>query len=350
MDTSADARSRSPSVGSGVFGLRAWGTSRCYLLPNGRRRCLLGTSHDCDVTVLDPKILSVHAQLTRERKLWLIRALGEDAELWCDGARLKVFSLEPGAEVTVGQTTLIAEDDGWRNLRAFCARILGWDGKQTLAVDHALRSIRMSLTHRAPLVLRGDEDMVPIAWALHKRVLGVDRPFIVCDPRRRDSDATVRSAESRSTVAAALKAAIGGSLVVRTRRLPQGFSALLAKVAEPSANMQLIVCQDRSEMISPWASPIAVPPLTTRRQDLPRIITEYAQDAILELGVPAYSFQREHYSWITEYAAGSLDEIEKATLRRLAVATTKSMERAGEVLGMSAASLVRWLGRRRLGP
>jgi hypothetical protein len=58
----------------------------------------------------------------------------------------------------------------------------GWSDER--AVDLALRSLALALDYRAALVLCGDGDLVPIAWALHRHTLGADRPFIVCDPRR----------------------------------------------------------------------------------------------------------------------------------------------------------------------
>jgi hypothetical protein len=301
------------------------------------------------VRLSDPRVLPVHAQLTRERQRWLIRALGDVPGLLRDGARNNVFSLEPGVEIGVGRTTLIAEDERWMALRGFCARMLGWDRERRTAIDHALRSIRMSLTHRSPLLLRGDFDMVPIARALHRRMLGADRPFIVCDPHRREGKETVRSAANYQTGMSAARAATGGSLCVRARRLPREFPALLTRLREPGAGVQLIVCLDREEVASFLGAPIAVPALTTRAQDLPRIIDEYARDAIAILGAPATSFQPDDHRWVLENAAASLLDIEKATLRGVALRSSSNLSRAAARLGMAAVSLSRWLDRRNPG-
>ena len=75
-------------------------------------------------------------------------------------------------------------------------------------VDQALRSVRMGATRHAALVLCGDDDLVPIARALHRRSRGPERPFIVCDPRRHQSKETVRSAENHVMGLEALAAAI----------------------------------------------------------------------------------------------------------------------------------------------
>jgi hypothetical protein len=58
-------------------------------------------------------------------------------------------------------------------LRAFLARVLGWSDER--AVELALRSLALALDHRAALVLCGEGDMVPIAWALHRRTLGAGK-------------------------------------------------------------------------------------------------------------------------------------------------------------------------------
>ena len=101
------------------------------------------------------------------------------------------------------------------SLHGFLSRLLGWTN--TDAVDQAIRSIELAVGHHAHLVLRGPGDLVPIARALHRRTIGADRPFIVCDPRRRDVPASVRSPANRDSGVVAFEAARGGSLCVRIR-------------------------------------------------------------------------------------------------------------------------------------
>ena len=76
-------------------------------------------------------------------------------------------------------------------LRAFLARILGWSNE--IAVEHALRSIELSKSFHTALVLLGDDDAVALAMALHRRIIGADRPFVVSNPRRADLPATMRA-------------------------------------------------------------------------------------------------------------------------------------------------------------
>jgi hypothetical protein len=326
--------------------LREWASERCHLLSVTALRCSLGTQEDCAVRLSDADVFPLHARLSRERRQWMLRALGDTACIWCDGTRITLCSLAPGMEIRVGHTTLIVEDRWWITLRAFCARLLGWGSDRMLAVDQALRSIRMCLTHRAPLLLRGDSDMVPIAQALHRRVLGADRPFIVCDPRRRQHRASVRSPASYKTVAAAAQAAFDGALCVRSRRLPPDLAALRAWLADTDVNVRLMVCLDRAVPSTMLPASIDVPSLSTRVSDLPRIIDEYAHDAIAALGSPVTSFGPGDHDWVLAHATTSLPEIEKATLRRVALRSSSNLSRAAARLGMAPVSLSRWLTRR----
>jgi len=74
---------------------------------------------------------------------------------------------------------------GEGDLHGFVARLVGWT--RAKEIEQALVSIRLAVARSAHLVLRGAGDMVPIAYALHRRTLGTDKPFVVCDPRRGDT-------------------------------------------------------------------------------------------------------------------------------------------------------------------
>src|SRR5512138_999549 len=90
-------------------------------------------------------------------------------------------------------------------IRRFLARLIGWTSVRP--VELALRSVELAVEHRAALVVCGTGDMVPIAWALHRRVLGAERPFVVCDPRRGNTPASVRSPANHESGVAAFDAA-----------------------------------------------------------------------------------------------------------------------------------------------
>jgi hypothetical protein len=128
-------------------------------------------------------------------------------------------------------------------LRAYLGRLLGW--ANTGAIDHALRSIALAREHRAQLVLCGQGDLMPLAHGLHRRAFGGDAPFIVCDPRRGNTPASVRSPANVVDAAAAFNAAVGGSLCIRRRRPPHGFSSLVDQL-RGSDDVQYICLEEDS--------------------------------------------------------------------------------------------------------
>jgi len=237
-------------------------------------------------------------------------------------------------------------------LRCFCARILGWSKERAPDIEHALRSIHLAITHRAALVLLGDSDLVSVAHALHCRIIGAERPFVVCDPRRLDVPATARSPMNQEHGADAFQSARGGTLCLRRRRVPHDLAALLALVRSATADVQLVICAEARFYTDPLLAlpvPILVPPLSERASELPRIVDEYALDAITELGADAACFTDGDRGWVMEHAA-TLSAIEKTTLRLVALKTSSSVHRAAKRLGMSAMALGQWLSRRRVPP
>src|SRR6185295_13379571 len=125
-------------------------------------------------------------------------------------------------------------------LRAFLARILGWSGERAQAIEQALRSLHLSVTHRAALVLLGDTDLVSIAQALHRLTVGAG-PFVLCNPRRGNTGASVRAPVNRESGVDALRAAFGGSLCILQARTPRDLALLAAMVRDPDVSVQIIV-------------------------------------------------------------------------------------------------------------
>ena len=243
---------------------------------------------------------------------------------------------------------MLASDDA--ALRGFCARILGWTNDAT--IDHAIHSLDLATDHHAALVLLGETDLVPIARALHRRVLGADRPFVVCDPRRHDGAESVRSPVNYGTGVAAFDAAVGGSLCVLARRPPRDFSSVVARIRATNV-VQLIVCADRRFDAHPFLTlpvPIRVPSLRVRTDELPRIVDEYAKDAVAELGVLRGDFTAAARQWVLKNAPLTLAEIEKATLRLVAIRASRNINDAAGRLGITRVSLMRWIDRRDLPP
>jgi len=351
VSTRTDVAASEWSIDDQVMRLRMWGTDMIRPLPwPPVTDCTVGAAEDCALRLDDPsgRISRIHARLIHDQTRWLLRDLGSKNGVRLDGARRTEIVLEPGIEIGIGGLTLIAESRRSVALRGFLARLLGWRSDRTEVVDHALRSIRMAATRRVPLVLCGDGDLVPTARSIHRRALG-DRPFVVCDPRRRQTRATVRSAENHETGMAALAAAQGGTLCVRSRRLPRDFTDVIAALRDPDARVQLMVCAGSpDDGRRHLAVPIAIPSLAGRRAEIDRIIAEYAEDAVTDLAAPRGSFLREDHGWVREYAMSSLPEIEKATLRLVALRDSRNLTAAAARLGMAPVSLARWIGRRKM--
>ncbi|HET7501826.1 MAG TPA: FHA domain-containing protein [Kofleriaceae bacterium] len=347
-----------------VVRLREWGSERIHVLPASSPAMSSPTSPispgdlwlvrteptgALELTEQPAPASCRHALLSCTEGRWSISDLGTGDGLQQDGARRAEIALEPGIELRVAGTTLIAESQRSIDLRRFCSRILGWAPDRAHVVDRALRSIRLGATRRAALVLCGDHDVVPIACGLHRRTLGAERPFIVCDPRRSDTAASVRSPVNYESGMAALEAASGGTLCARRSRLPRDFAAVVARLRETDAGVQLMIGADLDDADHAFLAvpaPIQVPPLRDRRGEIVRIIDEYAIDAIAELGASALSFTDADRQWVIKHAAISLPEIEKATLRLVALKTSVSMGSAARRLGMAPISLSRWIGRR----
>ncbi|HEY0254159.1 MAG TPA: FHA domain-containing protein [Kofleriaceae bacterium] len=332
-----------------VTRLREWGTDTvCELGPS---EITIGADETCTLRLDDPagRISRRHAELVRSDARWLLRDCGSKNGLRIDGARQLECQLRPGAEIGIGPRTLIAESDRSLVLRGFLSRMLGWHGDRIAAVDHALRSLRTAAAHRGSLVLCGDGDLVPIAHALHRVTLGTDRPFIVCDPRRRRGKATVRAAANFESGMEALAAAAGGSLCVRGYRLPKDFHRVIDALRTPAWRVQLIVCSPGAEDHSQFfAVPITVPPLASRLDEIDRIVDEYAGDALRDLDAPRELFTAADRTWVRTYSAKSLPDIEKGAIRLVSLHLSRNLSEAAERLGMAPVSLSRWIGRRTL--
>jgi len=135
---------------------------------------------------------------------------------------------------------------------------------------------------------------------------------------------------------------------VRRRRLPADFPSAVPLLRDATAAVQLIVCAEPSFDSHPLATrpaPVVVPPIQERASELSRIVDAYALDAIPTLG-DGWFFDEER-AWVLQHDAGSLAEIETATLRLVALRQARSIAEAAERLAMSAGALRHWLHKRR---
>jgi hypothetical protein len=152
----------------------------------------------------------------------------------------------------------------------------------------------------------------------------------------------------------ALAEAAGGTLCVWRRDQPDDFDEVASAVQGPYAKALLMVCahappkgNDVASRIVTSVRSIYLSPLSNRPRELRRIIDAYAADAIAELGggwlAPA------DWEWIEQNASGSLELIDMATRRIIALnLCDEGVTRAAKLLSMSHGSLSDWLARRTL--
>jgi len=358
--TATDADVPKRSLDDLVVQLRAWGTDTPHVLPPpsapGGVELTIGAAEVSSIQLQDPsgQVSRLHARLVQAATpghvpTWRLDDLASKNGLRLDGARCRAIELTAGDEIGIGGLTLIAESARSIALRGFLRRLLVWRTDRLAVVDHALRALRRAATRRSALVLCGDGDLVPIARAIHRRAFGADRPFIVCDPRLRAHEATVRSPTSYAAGLPAFAAATGGSLCARSLRLPHDFPRVVAALRAPSSPVRLLICAPTAAAFDrDRAVPITVPALGTRSEELDHIITEYADEAIAELDATRTGFLPADRDWVRMHAAASVPDLEKATRRLVAIRASRTVSAAAARLGMAPVSLSRWIGRRTL--
>ena len=348
IGTRSDPAAQRWAIDDGVTQLRLWGTEIVYPLKAGQEPTI-GASDVCPIRIEDPsgQVSRTHARVVGAQSGWNVRDLESKNGVYIDGTQCREGLLVPGTELGIGDVILIAESRQLIALRGFLARLIGWGDRQE--VDRALRMVRLAATRHTPLVLSGEGDLVPIALSLHTHVQGHEKPFILCDPRRRRGDADVRSVANYKDPRHALRAAIGGSLCLLRRRLPPDASVVLAEIRRSRPRVQLIICahgnaRGLAELLV--ADPIVIPPLAGRAHELDRIISEYATEAMRELGAARSTFTEREHEWVRTHAASTLTEIEKGTRRLVALRAAGTPHNAAARLGMAPVSLIRWIGRR----
>jgi hypothetical protein len=232
-------------------------------------------------------------------------------------------------------------------LREFCCRLLGWSDERVGLVDEAMHDLLAATVRGRPIALRGEFDLVPIAYALHLRLLGSDYPFVVCDPRMYEGEGSVRTPPNRRTGLLALEAAMGGSVCVRSRRLPPDFDLFRAKFRESEPIAMIFVCLHGEDQVRDLlCRPLHIPSLAERASESDRLVYGAFDDAAVMLGVRRLQLSPHMRQVIFDHV-GSFADLEKTALRLAALASARNPSQAAARLGMAAVSMMRWLYRRR---
>ena len=329
--------------------LREWRTNNIHQLPAKDGEAIIGAADGCWIQVQDSitRVSRQHAKLTYDHASarWFISDLHSKNGTFLEGARRMSFPIEPGTEIGIGGVTLVAESPLLCILRELLARLIGWAEERRADVDLALRAVRKAATRRESLLICGDGDLVSVAKLLHRHSLGHQRPFIVCDPRRkRRAPKAGRSVANYDEGMAALAAATGGTLCIWRDRQPKDFPDVRAALKDPASRVQLVVCTRALPHEPDITSQIVLPPLAHRTSELNRVIDAYAVDAVVALDG---AFSASDRDWVRQYASESLDKIETATRRLVAIrGADGSVSRAANQLRMAHSSLSTWLARR----
>ena len=233
-----------------------------------------------------------------------------------------------------------------RELRVFCRRLLGSSEARSVQVEDAVDGVLTAVARGMPIALRGASDLVPVAYALHRRILGADRPFVVCDPRRREGEGSVRAPPSRRTVALAVEAAMDGSICLRSRRLPADFDRLRESVRDAAPFPTVFVCLHGDDRVRDLlCRPLEIPPLAARASESHRLLQEALDEAATALGTGRLRLPHQARQGVLERVA-SFAELEKTALRIVALASARNPSRAAVRLRIAPVSLTRWLHRR----
>jgi len=227
------------------------------------------------------------------------------------------------------------DDEGRRerDVRNVCERIYGWSDDQATLVDDTTNALLSTADRCGVIALRGKGDLVPTAHTIHRRLVGADRPFVVCDPRRANREASARSAANRKTSADALRVGAGGSVCIRLRRLPSDYH-LLAPSRRMTDGTQLFVCLSGDDrVVDMLCPPIRIPSLT-QRSDLGRLVSECLADATRDLGVRSMRIPRQMHEAVLRHAT-MLADLEKVTLRIAALKSAPNTTMAAAWLGMN---------------
>jgi len=328
--------------------LRFWGTDRTIDLPNpiAGAEWVIGASSTNWLPLQDPThfVSRRHAQLVHHEGRWRIEDLGSKNGTWEDGARRDIIALTPGVEIGIGIYRLIAESPRTIELRALLARMIGYSPSRFGTIDRALRSLREASMLRTPLLLTGEGDLIAIARRLHRAVVGTSMPFVVADPRRREHAKRHRGPVKYSSGVEALEAAAGGMLCVWEKRPPGDFSEVLTRLVDPDCRVRLLICARTTQSLG--MAEIRIPSLSTREIELDRVIKEYASDAIDLLRAHPSSFTVDDHRWLVARQPRSLSEIERSTLRLVAIRECGGVSKGALRLGMNPSAMSRWRSRR----
>jgi hypothetical protein len=330
-----------------VHRVRFFAAARSRPFPPSTPRALsVGSDRSCWLCLNDSegedRVSKHHGDFILRDGKWRMRDAGSTNGILVDGLRCDEFILVPAQVIHLSGATLIVESHRTIAVHAYLSRVIGWNN--LLAVDLAMRALRRATMREAALVLHGPDDLISIAHTLHCLALGSDRPFVVSSPTSLHTGYSTGERRILSTKSATtgLLMARHGSLCVFPDRLPRDYVSAERRFHHPDAKVMLIRCAKNSAPTN-GVTPVEIPPLVSRASDLPRIITEYVQDAGVVFGIEHHEFPDNWTHWIIDNEARSLGQIERATQRLVALRMERSVYGASKLLGLARQTMADWI-------
>lgn len=321
-----------------IVQFRVWGTENaCRLsMPHRQEQALepfmLGTGSMCRFRIEDPSGLASreHVALHRVSTDWHLRDISTNGTT-IDGARVTECVLRAGAKLQVGGLLLVAESESFIALRSLASRFVGWDPPR---VDATVQGLRNHAIHRVPLVLLGDEDLLPVAVRLNRAIRGPSAPFLLWDG------------------VSPFNAPPFGTLCVSTRVLrlrgkdDKRIQALHDALRKE--HLRLIICARNEDELALLAARlehvalIRIPPLARRHNEMDQLVIEYSNDIAHELGASFPGYTQHDMKRLRAIRYYGYADLEK-TLQRLITVRTWGMKEAASRFGRSYTSLWLWM-------
>lgn len=326
------------AISDAVIQLRRWGEDKpvCVLPTDGASELTVGSDETCSLRLEDPSgcVSRKHASLSREGSAWMLRDLGSMNGVRVDGELRQLLQLAPGSEIKIGGVVLVAESSRLIDLRLFLGRMFGWAQERRSYVDHALRLVREFATGRTALILCGEGEMTELCHRLHVLAVGEARPFVV----------------ATQSLADAVREAQAGTLCLVERCATAELIHLRDELRSPGAKTRLVVCcasRDDAMRVAGTLERTAVldvPPLSHRRDELDRLILEFANDARAVFDAPTTGFRVHELQWLRPVSYRNLDHIAEVTTRVVALRNW-GVKEASRRLGISHPALSQWAQR-----
>lgn len=337
--TKADPGAAGWAIRDAVTQLRRCGADTIYPL-DGSARLLAGTAKTCAIRIDEGLGASrEHASFERRGDEWVVTDLQSTNGTRQDGEDRATFVLAPGMEIELGSAKLIAESPSSIMVAAFLRRLLGWAHSNLAEVDSALQTVRQMAHLRSALIVIGDGPLLGVARRLHRLVLGDARPFSIHGRRESGSDALDRARD--------------GMLVLDAEHLPSDLKLVLATSRLPDRRVRLLVGAATEKLAShvaarvPSVGSFAIPPLSSREDEIDRLLLEYADDAAVALSAPGRGLRPHDLQWIRKPGIKNHDEADEVMTRVVAVRNW-GVSGGASRLGLTHGALSKYFARRKI--